>query len=115
MFNLRDIPDSFLRRIEQCSEFFKSHQCQVIMNNISTFNMRENFYKDSAISILKQTIGIKYLENCKLNKIRRFVECGVEKLAGEVAQGLHLAIDRRAVGVDVEDVHKDADFQRVAL
>jgi len=69
IFSLRDIPGGFLRRIEQCSEFFKFHQCQVIMNNINTFNMKEKFHKDFAISILKQTIGIKYLENCKLNKI----------------------------------------------
>jgi len=69
IFSLRDIPDGFLRRIEQCSEFFKSHQCRVIMNNINTFNMKENFHKDFAISILKQTIGIKYLKNCRLNKI----------------------------------------------
>jgi len=31
--------------------------------------MKENFHKDFAITILKQTISIKYLKNCRLNKI----------------------------------------------
>src|SRR5262249_28066660 len=46
---------------------------------------------------------------------RRLVERGVDEGAGEVPLLLHRAVDRRAVGVDVEDVHEHADLQRVAL
>lgn len=71
MFSLRDIPDRFLRRLEQCSKFFKFHQCQVITDNIRTFRRRQNFSKDFSLvtSILKREIGNKYLEDCRLSKI----------------------------------------------
>lgn len=73
MFSLRDIPDDFLCRIEQCSKFFKFHQCQVITDNIRTFRTRENLSKEKFLSfvtpILRREISTKYLEICKLNKI----------------------------------------------
>ncbi|KYN06308.1 FtsJ methyltransferase domain-containing protein 1 [Cyphomyrmex costatus] len=65
MFNLRDIPDGFLRRIEQCSKFFKFHQCRVIEDNIRTFHTRNNF----STSFIKRMISIKYLKNYRLKKI----------------------------------------------
>ncbi|XP_071559620.1 cap-specific mRNA (nucleoside-2'-O-)-methyltransferase 2-like isoform X1 [Temnothorax nylanderi] len=67
MFSLRDIPDDFLRRIEQCSEFFKYHQCRVIMDNIKTFRSRDN--DSGAARFVRGLISFKYLEDCKLKKI----------------------------------------------
>lgn len=70
MFSLRDIPDGFLQRIEQCGKFFKFHQCRVIKDNIRTFCARENFHKDlHSVAAFKRTISAKYLENCRLSKI----------------------------------------------
>ncbi|XP_036149848.1 cap-specific mRNA (nucleoside-2'-O-)-methyltransferase 2 isoform X1 [Monomorium pharaonis] len=68
MFSLRDIPETFLCRLEQCSKFFKFHQCQVIQNNIRTFHMNdENLLFQ--MPILKQQINAKYLKDCRLSKI----------------------------------------------
>lgn len=69
MFSLRDIPDGFLRRIEQCSKFFKDHQCWVITNNIKTFRTRDNLCKDLMQPILKREITAKYHKDCRLSKI----------------------------------------------
>ncbi|XP_025995352.1 cap-specific mRNA (nucleoside-2'-O-)-methyltransferase 2 isoform X2 [Solenopsis invicta] len=71
MFSLRDIPDAFLQRLEQCSKFFKFHQCQVIENNIRTFHIQESSYKILffEILILKQEINAKYLKDCRLSKM----------------------------------------------
>lgn len=71
MFSLQDIPDDFLWRVEQCSKFFKFHQCQVITNNIKSFRITKNFSKNfvNLISIHKQQISTKYLKDCRLCKI----------------------------------------------
>lgn len=39
MFSKGDIPETFLSKIVESSEFFKSQQCEVIINNILTFNI----------------------------------------------------------------------------
>jgi hypothetical protein len=64
MFNLQDIPDSFLRKIEECSEFFKCHQCQVIEDNICMFRMQN--YNHTELKQAKQIVAYKYMANCKL-------------------------------------------------
>ncbi|XP_018361381.1 PREDICTED: cap-specific mRNA (nucleoside-2'-O-)-methyltransferase 2 [Trachymyrmex cornetzi] len=69
MFNLRDIPDGFLRRIEQCCKFFKFHQCRIIEDNIRTFHKRDNFYNHFSTSFVKRMISIKYLKDYRLRKI----------------------------------------------
>ncbi|XP_011647004.1 cap-specific mRNA (nucleoside-2'-O-)-methyltransferase 2 isoform X1 [Pogonomyrmex barbatus] len=71
MFSLRDIPNAFLKRIEKCSEFFKLHQCQVIQDNINTFRKNTKEYRDilSELLYIKQMISMKYLKDCKLEKM----------------------------------------------
>lgn len=69
MFNPRDIPDDFLRRLEECSEFFKRHQCQVIEDNISMF--RTEKYNDILFTLkhVRRIVANKYLRDCRLSRI----------------------------------------------
>lgn len=67
MFNLRDIPDAFLRRIVGCSEFFKRHQCQIIEDNISTF--RAQAFNDAELRQTKRIVAEKYAKDCGLTRI----------------------------------------------
>ncbi|XP_011883276.1 PREDICTED: cap-specific mRNA (nucleoside-2'-O-)-methyltransferase 2 [Vollenhovia emeryi] len=67
MFRLRDIPDDFLQRIEQCSQFFKFHQCRVITDNIRTFFRKSPL--DFLSMMFKHMITAKYLKDCRLDKI----------------------------------------------
>lgn len=67
MFSLRDIPNSFLQKIEECSEFFKRHQCQVIQDNISVFRLQS--YNDVKLRQVKRIVADKYMKNCKLRRM----------------------------------------------
>ncbi|RLU27367.1 hypothetical protein DMN91_001169 [Ooceraea biroi] len=67
MFNLQDIPNDFLRRIEQCSEFFKNHQCQVIRDNIRVF--RAENYNDVKLKRTKRIVADKYVKDCRLSQM----------------------------------------------
>ncbi|XP_072747388.1 cap-specific mRNA (nucleoside-2'-O-)-methyltransferase 2 isoform X1 [Anoplolepis gracilipes] len=69
MFNLRDIPHDFLRKIEECNKFFKHHQCQVIKDNISMFHAKK--YEDILFELkhVKRIVANKYLKDCRLSRI----------------------------------------------
>lgn len=69
MFNLQDIPYDFLLRLEECSEFFKRHQCQVIEDNISMFRIEK--YSDILLELkhVRRIVANKYLRDCRLSRI----------------------------------------------
>lgn len=69
MFNPRDIPGSFLRRLEECSEFFKHHQYQVIRDNISTFHAERYNSILFELKHVKRIVANKYLKECRLSRI----------------------------------------------
>lgn len=64
MFNQKDIPQSFVQKIEECSAFFKHHQCQIIEDNIRTYQTK-NY--DHTLETVKHLVASQYIENCKLN------------------------------------------------
>lgn len=69
MFDLQDIPATFLRRLQECSEFFKDHQCQVIRENISTFRMEKYNHILFELKHIKRKVVNKYLKTCRLSRI----------------------------------------------
>ncbi|KAF7997281.1 hypothetical protein HCN44_005558 [Aphidius gifuensis] len=66
MFRLQDIPNSFLQQLIQISEFFKSHQCEVISNNIRTFKTNDN---DWEIKKIRRSVADNFIRIYKLNKL----------------------------------------------
>lgn len=69
MFDLQDIPATFLRRLQECSEFFKHYQCQVIRENISTFRVEKYSNILFELKHIKRKVVKKYLKTCRLSRI----------------------------------------------
>ncbi|XP_020279449.1 cap-specific mRNA (nucleoside-2'-O-)-methyltransferase 2 isoform X3 [Pseudomyrmex gracilis] len=63
MFSQKDIPQSFVQRIEECSVFFKNHQCHIIEDNIKTYHAK-NY---NILFNVKQLVAMQYIRNCKLD------------------------------------------------
>lgn len=66
MFQKEDIPQSFVQQIIQAAEFFKSHQCEVISNNIRTFKMTEH---DWEIKKIRRAVADNFIRVYKLEKL----------------------------------------------
>lgn len=77
MFSRQVIPDNFMRKIEDCCNFFKHHQCKVIENNIKAYtedyvekhNMKICYKGRKELTDFKQKIVFLYLTRYKLEKI----------------------------------------------
>ncbi|XP_076626936.1 cap methyltransferase 2 [Colletes latitarsis] len=75
MFSKDDLPNTFIERIIECSEFFKSQQCLIIMNNITTFK------SDHA----KLLMNIKQIQHIVANKFIK--DYNVKKLiSGKIVE-----------------------------
>ncbi|XP_043475485.1 cap-specific mRNA (nucleoside-2'-O-)-methyltransferase 2 isoform X1 [Leptopilina heterotoma] len=66
MFCREDIPDNFIQEIIKCAEFFKNHQCKVILENIESYD--KNF-KDVILERIKRTIAERYIDIYELKKL----------------------------------------------
>ncbi|XP_017893348.1 cap-specific mRNA (nucleoside-2'-O-)-methyltransferase 2 [Ceratina calcarata] len=68
IFNESDIPRYFIEKIINCSNFFKTHQCSVIQNNIDTFN---NYNYDAFLSMrqIQRSVADKYIKDYKIRKL----------------------------------------------
>ncbi|KAL6426973.1 hypothetical protein ACFW04_009284 [Cataglyphis niger] len=78
MFYLRDIPGDFLRKLEECSEFFKHHQYQVIKDNISMFRVEISNDIFFGLRHVKRIVANKYLKDYRLSRID-----SVNKIVGQ--------------------------------
>ncbi|CAH0553482.1 unnamed protein product [Brassicogethes aeneus] len=67
MFNLQDIPSSFLIQIHECSEYYKRLQMKTITDNIFYFNTKCPMAHKR--HYLKVTVAQTYLNKFKLNKM----------------------------------------------
>lgn len=61
-----DIPEKFLQQIINCAEYFKNHQCKVILDNIESFN--KNF-KNINLEIIKKTVAERFVDIYDLKKL----------------------------------------------
>ena len=68
MFCKQDIPDSFINQVVACAEFFKTHQCKVILDNIQTFSNDKNV-KDFSLTKLKRIVAERFIETYGLKKL----------------------------------------------
>lgn len=68
IFSKHDIPYAFMEKIIQCSEFFKSHQCLVIVNNIVTFNSDESKMLQNTKQI-QCMVADKYVKDYNVKKL----------------------------------------------
>lgn len=68
IFSKHDIPYAFMEKIIQCSEFFKSHQCLVIVNNIVTFNSDESKMLQD-IKQIQCMVADKYVKDYNIKKL----------------------------------------------
>lgn len=68
MFRRQDIPDCFVNQVLACAEFFKNHQCQVILDNIKAFSNDKNM-KDFNLMKLKQAVSERFIEAYDLKKL----------------------------------------------
>ncbi|XP_053988812.1 cap-specific mRNA (nucleoside-2'-O-)-methyltransferase 2 [Hylaeus volcanicus] len=68
MFSKDDIPCAFIEKIVECSEFFKSLQCSVIMNNISTFQLC-NHKMLHDIKQIQHMVASKYIRDYNVQKL----------------------------------------------
>ncbi|KAK0096668.1 hypothetical protein PV326_004747 [Microctonus aethiopoides] len=68
MFRKNDIPDSFIEQIIKSGELFKSHQCDVILNNIRTFNTETN---EDCMNVkrIRRATADYFIKFCKLEKL----------------------------------------------
>ncbi|KOC59396.1 FtsJ methyltransferase domain-containing protein 1 [Habropoda laboriosa] len=68
IFCKHDIPHAFMKKIIECSEFFKSQQCLVIQNNIITFNS-DNPKMLHDIRQIQRVVADKYIKNYNVKKL----------------------------------------------
>lgn len=69
MFKKNDIPQSFLKQIISCAEFFKNCQCEVIENNILTYNSKQlnmSYFEEKKIAKL---VADKFMSVFPLRKL----------------------------------------------
>src|SRR6266540_500987 len=86
--------------------------------NVALASMAEYASRDESGNLYAGDIGAPggaQPERVALVLQRRLVERGVQEAPGIVPALLHLAVHGRPVGVRIEDVHKYADLDRVAL
>ncbi|CAK9815631.1 Cap-specific mRNA (nucleoside-2'-O-)-methyltransferase 2 [Anthophora plagiata] len=68
IFCKHDIPHAFIKKMIECSEFFKSQQCRVILNNIITFNS-DNPEMLHGIRQIQRMVADKYIKDYKVKKL----------------------------------------------
>lgn len=68
MFRLEDLPDDFVRKMVECSRFFKDQQCAVIMDNIRTFKSSQ-VYNDSVVKKIRNLVSMRYIERYNLSRL----------------------------------------------
>lgn len=68
MYCREDIPETFLKQVVECAEFFKNQQCKVIMDNIESF---VNDFKDVNLQKIKDTVCERFIDVYDLKKLER--------------------------------------------
>lgn len=69
MFDHGNIPDPFVRTIEDCSRFFMRHQCEVIDDNVSAFESSSYNKLLLELNESKRHVAVTYLKNYNLKRI----------------------------------------------
>ncbi|XP_057328237.1 cap-specific mRNA (nucleoside-2'-O-)-methyltransferase 2 isoform X1 [Microplitis mediator] len=67
MFRKKDIPHSFITQIVEYANYFKSFQCDEILNNIKTFKSTEDDFL--YLRRIKKAVANYYIRNYKLKKL----------------------------------------------
>ncbi|XP_012287962.1 cap-specific mRNA (nucleoside-2'-O-)-methyltransferase 2 isoform X1 [Orussus abietinus] len=112
MFSQSDIPRNFINQMISCGQFFKTMQCNIILNNISSFNSKsrnETNYKDQR---LRHAVAKRYLQVCNLRKIESedLEIVGKSKLADTRCTNLYMvtpdnSYNERCKRNDLEPLH----------
>ena len=68
MFRRQDIPDCFVNQVQACAEFFKNHQCKVILDNIKAFS-NDKGRKDFNLMRIKRVVAERFIEVYNLKKL----------------------------------------------
>ncbi|KAG6457778.1 cap-specific mRNA (nucleoside-2'-O-)-methyltransferase 2 [Manduca sexta] len=61
LFPLNDIPESFLKQIQECAYYFCSIQCQVINNNLQAYLMQNNIALHRNIKKIRAIVATEFI------------------------------------------------------
>lgn len=74
LFRLDDIPDTFLKQIQECACYFCSIQCQVINNNLQAYLMQNNIALHRNIKKIRAVVADEFIWHYDLKPLNSHEE-----------------------------------------
>lgn len=69
LFTREDVPDSFVKQIEECAYYFSTLQCQVINNNLQAYLMQNNMAFNMDVKKIRSVVAAEYIRQYDLRPL----------------------------------------------